>query len=802
MPRFAPLRSNRSRPASALPLLALALLLAGCAGGGEPRASAASLDATLPREPEAALAVLQDRVRQVPEDLRARQLRAELLERVGDPETAAQEWQEIVVAATSPAHRRIARRGLARCLEAVLGPLHVLPPTDPGARARAGVLLNSWRALGPSDGWEARIGEARTLHRLGRSEEAAQLLAERARHSDPLSLERLLLLIFEEPGATDWRPVVRAYDAFTRAPEDSTREHAFEQLIRIAGAGPESESAHTAEGFLVRSARETTDPGTALARWARTHERERSVRILDSQLTGAVDAARTALEEGRPLEAWRELAPLLTEAPARGSEVASLLERCCLDLCALCQRLHDDGAAEEAARVARAIRSLPGSALPPPARERVAAALRREQLAAVESGIREGIAAAERERAGQQPAKALARLDALLEGAPAELAPRVQRARAHALADLGEERAALRTLQRHGPFPDPRTRRLQGILLARVGRGEEAEAILQSLPRAELNTEAFDALLVALEGQGKWTQVLARLHTLGDPTPFRHQGLRERATLAAARQALHQREPAEALRLLHFHLKPEELGSAAALPLLVEAELGEGRPAAAASWLLRDARPRPPLPGDLWRELIERSRGVVPVEIRFALLRRAPETTLTAEDRTWMVGLWPRLGPYLPASGRYDGVLLRSDGEGGKEGELRLRETWTGVTGRTVLADGGEILWRREAGRWIRAENGVEWWLPLGDGAEGRTEEEVSPDGTTARILASGHTVRLDGVDIPGCLTIEVSPAGADGTTVLLELAPERGVVRRSRVEPGGERTEEWRVPTLEPRQP
>ncbi|MGA1201847.1 MAG: hypothetical protein ACO4BJ_02585, partial [Planctomycetota bacterium] len=111
MPRFAPLRSNRSRPASALPLLALALLLAGCAGGGEPRASAASLDATLPREPEAALAVLQDRVRQVPEDLRARQLRAELLERVGDPETAAQEWQEIVVAATSPAHRRIARRG-------------------------------------------------------------------------------------------------------------------------------------------------------------------------------------------------------------------------------------------------------------------------------------------------------------------------------------------------------------------------------------------------------------------------------------------------------------------------------------------------------------------------------------------------------------------------------------------------------------------------------------------------------------------------------------------------------------------
>jgi tetratricopeptide (TPR) repeat protein len=780
-------RSCGRRPSVAtLAAAALILALAGCGGGGERRSDRGDAAVVLPDDPAAALAEVDRALAENPRDVAMRHRRAELLAGAGRHEEAAGDWEAVLDARPKGSVRAKALVGCARAWEMSCGELRVIGADEAQTKARAERALAAWRKCAEVDERDARLGEIRALYRLGRFAEGDDRLAKVASKSAELSQERCLALLLDEQAGTPALVVVRGLDHFARAPEVEVRELAVVQLIRFADATNESEVAHTAEGLLVRLCREAGASCPALSFWQESRQQGSENRLAAAHRQRAIAQARDALDRGRPLQAWRPLELLLRGESEGTPEVRELVNRCCTLLCSLCQEKLAIGDVDAAGEATAVIRSLPNAWLDTAERECASAALRAHQVAAIRVQAQSTLAEARKAVDERRPEDALRTLDPLLGSLPPELVPEVQMIRARALSQKGEPQEALELLERYGPFTEPVIQRLHGILLAAADRGEEAEAILESLPLKFFNVEAFDGLLSALENQEKWEKLIARLSTLGGELPQRYKPIRQRAVVGAAQRRLDNLDPQGAVDMLRGNLPDDEILSGPSGPLLVRALLESGQTERALEILINEGGGIDSVPANLVTMVANKAAHRLEPEQRFQLLRRVPEWERDEKTKSFLAESWPQYGSYLPRPGRYSNTykVKSFDAEGQvledkvESVQLVWKQSYFAVHGDSRTKE----TWRLDGDLWIRTTDQYEWWLPVRVEGKPPLPAVESPDGVSAQIIESGHSVTVGGQTYRGCVGIQVTlPKQASGESIRVDVAPELGEVRWQR---------------------
>ena len=373
-------------------------------------------------------------------------------------------------------------------------------------------------------------------------------------------------------------------------------------------------------------------------------------------------------------------------------------------------------------------------------------------------------------------------LDPLLDQFPPELIPEVQMIRARALAQRDAPADALVLLERYGPFSDPQVQRLHGSLLASVGRGEDAEAMLENLPLKFFNVEAFDALLSALEQQAKWEKLIARLNTLGGELPARYRPIRKRAVIGAANRMIENLNPQGAIDLLQGNLDEKEVLAGDSGPLLVRAMLETGQTEKALSILVDDSGGLETVPASLVKMVADRAAHKLEPAQRFQLLRRLPEWERDDRTSEFLATNWPRYGDYLPSPGRYEATYqIRTFGEEGEVLTDKIERALIEWKGSYFVVDGigdSKETWRVEGDLWIRTTFENEWWVPVRAEENPPIPEIESPDHVKSQLVEAGHSVSTKQQNFTGCLGIDVFlPNLGPDEKIRIDLAPGIGEV-------------------------
>lgn len=782
-------QSGGARRAAAPRLIPVILLgvLAGCGGGGENRADRDVVaPVELPPDPEAALAEVDRALAENSRNAGARAQRAELLTGLGRHEEAAAEWDAVLAAKAKGKARATALVGSAKAWEMSCGVLRPLAADETQARSRAERALSGWRTCTEEvDPVAGQLGQARCLYRLGRFDESSAIIVRSEGKSAEFSEERCLALLIEEARGGAPLPIVRRLDLFARAPDVAVRELAVGQLVRFAETASDAEVAHTAEGLLVRLCRDESAHCPTLLEWESSRRVGSEHRLAAAHRTRAISQTKDCLDRGRPLQAWRSLELLLRGAEEGDTEVRALVNRCCSQLCELCRAKLEVGDLEAAGQAANVIRGLPAVWLGTSESECAMTMLRAHQVAAIRAQAKETLTSARKSVDERRPDDALATLDPLLESSPPELVAEIQMIRARALALKGENEEALSLLERHGPFSDPVVQRLQGVLLAAAGRGEEAEAILESLPLKFFNVEAFDGLIAALEQQRKWEKLIARLNTLGGEIPVRYRPTRMRAVVGAAERRMENLDPQGAIDFLRGNLDEEEVLSGSAGTLLVRALLETGQVDRALEILIDEGGGIEAVPAHLVSMVANKAADRLAPEQRFQLLRRVPDWERDDPTRKFLDENWPRFGSYLPRPGRYEATYkVRTFGPEGEvltdvmeTKKLVWKKSYFAVTGE----DGTET-WRTNGDTWVRTTNDYEWWLPVRVEDRSSLPKLESPDGVSAELVEFGHSVQCGTLTHAGCIGMEVKlPNLPSNESLRIDVAPEMGEIRWQR---------------------
>lgn len=778
-----PSRSGRSRAAAGLVCLLLLGIAAGCSGSGETRKSNTANQVELPDDPAAALTELDRRLAEDPNDVRSLVARAEILSATEDHVEAASAWNAVLAAGPDKKLRRHATIQVARSWEHACGELRVLEEEESTEREHAGRALSAWDDVRDDvREHEGTLGVVRSLYLLGRIDAAMDEIVKVESGSAPLSQERCLALLIQEQREANPMAVVRALDRFARSPDEAVRNMAVVQLVRLGETAHHPEVSHTAEGYLVRLTREDGPGCAALTDWEASRNEGKANRLAAAHRARAKRMAREALDRGRPIEAWRNIEKLLRGEDSPAADVTALLNTCCDQLCSICAHKLEVGDVDTAGELAAVLRVLPKSWLGTAQSDCVSSTLRAHQVATIRAQAENTLADATSAVDQRKPDEALAILDPLLEQFPPELVPEVQMIRARALAQQGEKRTALRLLEKHGPYADPAVQRLQGVLLAEANRGEEAEAILESLPLKFFNVEAFDGLLLALEQQSKWEKLIARLNTLGGQMPVRYLPARRRAVMGAAERRMSNLDPDGAIAVLRGNLTETELQKSGAGTLLVKALLEANRTDEALAMLIGEGGGIESVPAELVEMVAERAASSLEPEERFALLSRIPEWDRDASTQEFLAGNWPRYGSYLPAQGNWTATYRRrtygEDGQVVNETLETMQIEWKRSYFAVTRSDRSKETWRASGDLWIRNTLEREWWVPMRAESSPPLDEVTSPDGVVAQVVEAGHSVTTPKQTFDGCIGVRITTPGSGvQESTRIDMAPEIGDV-------------------------
>ncbi|MFQ5653703.1 MAG: hypothetical protein ACE5GW_03105 [Planctomycetota bacterium] len=778
----------------------LILLVAGCAGVPKAPKQLDSIRTLATTDPEAALQELDGLVGAHPRHPEVRAARARTLEALGRAEEAFAEWT-VVIESPVKKNRSLLRdthSGLRRTAESLVGSLLAARQETPSTAEQRvfEVILRASDQLARRDGGnrDALYWEACSLWRLGRVKECREALKKNRKRSKGDDRARFLTALIEEQTGGDRAGAVEVFCTLTRSRSAEARRLAANHLIQLLEDSrvPEQQR-DVVVGVLVRLSRSNERVPREVRAWARGFQSEETARIRSARVRRSLQRARRAAADQAWGEAWRLLADLPADDPAVREVRAQVLPGWAEQMVGRGLRDLENHRFTAAKKIVDEIAGLADGELPPALRGRF------DRLrSGVESGIRrielkERLDEARVAILEKRAKDALAILDPLGRELPTQLQREVDVLRAEALYLWGNQREPLEILETHADYLRPPAQRLRGVLLAELGHGEEAEAVLEKLPLKYFNTQAFDGLLLALERQGKWETLLARLNTL--PTlPRRYRPIRREASREAALRRLQNSDPEGAVRMLKGNLDEMERLQDSVREVFLEALLAAGKVDEATEFLTTSKSAGI---GDLSGRLVdlveEKAGDRLSDELRFELLRqmRSSQRDEAAED--FLNRTWARYGDFLPPPGNYTlhyttrDATLNDDMEGE---ESSFEVVWQGSEFVVHGSDRSTERWRVQKGIWHR--RGSQGALRIPVRASGRPpyplhEFQMQGQSWTSQVIESGVRVHAGRRAYSGCLRIRLASVEDPGDTITLELAPEVGEVRRTVTEDGEE---------------
>lgn len=789
------------------------LLLAGCSGID--RSAQERIDSAkklLSTSPEQALAQLAPVLDQYPKHVRARRLQALALEASGDTQGAIDAWGYVINSHSSQSERLLldAHTRFSRLTLAELGDLpdRVVESPQGVERERIVALQTSLNFLlenAPDDRF-ALLSKAGCLYRLGPPNQPLPVIA-RVVELYPGDEPALFLQALAQEQMEPRDPQALAtYFHLAQSESEETRRVVAKHLIFLASAETtDAESRENVRGVLLRMLRDRDSAPEVLLGWDREHGSAERDRIEAHRLDLQFHEIDALVAAGEYQQAWWVLDEMPLQHPGAKEKRKEVAE-------AWARRLVDKGSERLAARrldeardARKALDAVPSELLSTALAERVQRFT--QDLGSVDRTlqVKLGLGRAEEALRRRQPQEALTHLEGLEALATGGDRDELFLLRAHALLDWGDRKGALQAFDKVTKLKEIADKRSYALLLVENGRAEEATEFLDLLPIGAMRGEVLDALIESLEKQGKWESILARLSDL-TPLPKRLIPVRRRASTEAADRWIRIGNSERAMRVLRSYLEPAELEQPPIIGLYLQAAIRTGETATAKRLLLDgDARRFATLPPEVVLEGVERLGGSITEQERYALLQRLERMGHVGgeEVETRLAQMAPRFGRYLPAPGTYDvryritETLADSDGE-----EVRsLSVTWR-WEGERFLVEGDGFpaeSWWVEDDIWHRETPEGELLIPVrveGGPPLPRTTFPLRGFDAGAEIVEAGTRVTVGDTTYEGCLRVRIITGGAEQEQILLDLAPDRGEVRRE-VMRAGKRVALWEMTLL-----
>ncbi len=770
---------------------------------------------SLHSEPGVAVPIFDRLITKSPDDPRLLRGRATALEALDRFEGAIQDWTHLLELSTEQDDADqilLSHGGIGRCLLWALGrPAAAYSPASPERIARLNSGLKSFRAVLSGGGQDdfALFGLAYCEFGLGRLANSKQtvdrLLDLDAEHEDARFLDlrirqelvgvspawiRELAGFLDSDDSAVWTATARELLAFAHQPDLSTRVKlevaAGVELIRDTDDLPKDIATLLAqldtEQVEQRSRRESQQQISIARRARRNHEWPTGWKaLLRAESLGAkVDSEKRAFTD-----AWANFLADRIERDLRGIRVGLAKK----ELDALKAVPTDFLSSDVTERIATVEVDFADAW----ARHRID-----DQMNDARSKLRDGKATA-----------ALTILDELSADVPTQRRVEFDLLHAQAMADCDRPDDAVEILDRiRGSgalkeFKDTEVFRVYGVLLSRVGRSEEAQAILEELPLYLFDSRAFEALLTALQQQGEWESVLARLQGLST-IPAKYRSVMVHSAAQAARRRLRGSDPDAAKRLLNSYLQESDYQDPQVqdvyLEILVETDHFEE-----AAELILNANESllSKLPTKLLGMVRSKAEETLSAEDKFDLFVRLmahdddPDLAQTVED------LWPQYGSYFPKPGSYvaEYQVRTINGKSTQDitpGEMTVE--WKGDHFEIESPLGNEN-WRFESNVWIRNMGGVEMRYPCQASARPPHPVEQYKSGGqlwSAQVIEFGATATAAGRRYPNCLKIQVINEANQNQFRYLFLAPDTGMVLQEEYR-FGEVINKWELKSFTP---
>lgn len=774
--------------------LMILILLAGCAGMDP--ASRHSLDtARSAVDSDVTLALREARavLERHPENLEARALAARALSSLDRYVESAHEWTFVVENDDASYEDLItSHRGRLNTLKMLLGP----PPHEPDANRsptdrdwmRAG--LESCEFIIDEEGADeaTRLAQADLLYRLGMSHKAQPILSEVLQDSPQQELAQYLQTLVQEQQSGVDEVTIRSHCRLVRAQDAEVRRLAATHLIYLLDGQERPELVKdNIRGNLLRFAREDAgEVPVEIAQWAREHQEIAADKIDSRRLArqlSEIDGAEKRREWNR---GWR----LLGQLPASDAQVQarrrSFIDAWCLELVQVGEQLIEQGDLEGARKQADTLAQLPRGELPDASSTLAQEFEGRLKTAETRSSLSGDLKRIEEALQRRDFTEAFAILETMSDtGLPTELKRQILAFRAEALYQSGDHKSALQILDELQDPSTPRHQRIYGILLAKMGRGEEAQSILENLPLGHLAGDALSAYFEALRQQKNWDAILARMLAMR-PLPEEYRPVRRDACFEAASIRLRRRNPRGALKMLETHLPGDELGMAPVHEVYLQSVLAVGQVESAQELIqLQGVDALPPVSDRLARKLAEEVAPLFPESESFQLLKNL-ESNSPGTVRDQLMALWSRFGDYFPKPGNYT-AQVRSydvDGDGGPAEAKSFTQNMNWIDGgfEVKCDDMPNERWTISDGIWTQITPGGDRRIPVRVTGPPPYEPTTFIQGSqqwTAEIMETNARVEINSVEYLGCLRIRLTPGDSSGHSTILTIAPEVGEIRR-----------------------
>ncbi|MEE8143614.1 MAG: hypothetical protein V3T77_10980, partial [Planctomycetota bacterium] len=440
-----------------------------------------------------------------------------------------------------------------------------------------------------------------------------------------------------------------------------------------------------------------------------------------------------------------------------------------------------------AQKIGDTLQSVPAAQMPEAALEKQREYLKKVHNAILVLGIKAEMRRAQNALARGKTQEALD----LLEPVEAKLIPEVwmeyELLKATALYRHGQERDAMEVLDNLDEVPDPRAQRIYGILLAKAGRGEGAEILLEGLPLNLFNSAALEALLMALEQQGKWEALLGRLMALHS-LPERFRPVLLRSCAALARRKLRHDDPEGALDVFRSYLSEADLTRRPASDVYMEALLRSNKIDEATRFILKDgAAAIGSIPPHLLSLVKDKASRSLSEELRFRLYMRL-KANHDPDVEEELASLWPRYGSYMLEEGnyllQYRKTQMSSPGSNRVSSEDIFEQKLTWIRDRFLVQQKGEPdeEWWLRNGILHRKNPEGELLLPLriiGIPPFTPLTSYVGVTKWTAEIIGTNEEISAADRYYPSCMRVRLAAEDRPSTYIDIFYAPEGGEVLR-----------------------
>lgn len=778
-----------SRVALLMPLL----ILLGCASLDDTsRLALDNAEALLESEPERSLRQALSVLESYPDNIEAHRLAAIALENLQRYDDATQEWEYLISQEDRLETESFleAHAGVIRNVVAQLGdlPHRVAEPPQGALRARIVKAFNSCDTIleyEPADRF-AQYSKAALLYRMGLPHRARPILTEIVGSEPNNAAARFVLNLVREQQIGVHDRAIREFCSLVRCDDPDIQRQAAQHLIYLLDDPKLDEGTKdNISGNLLRFANNPKGVPTEVLAWSQRYSELSSHRIEERRQSRVLQEIEAAQELRDWERGWRLLTELSGNDPELKRRRVRFAELWCQELLSASEQLLERGQVQEAKQRAEMIAKLPTDHFPESLKGRIHGFTSKLDTALAANALQATIEQVHAAIAKRDGAKALTLLEGIESAkAPRELRGRLDTLRAEALYLTGDKNTALQLLDAQEELEDPRHQRIYGILLTDARRSEEAQQVLESLPYGHLTGKALESLLMSLEQQKKWEEILGRLLSI-HPLPEQYRVIRRNACYEAANIRLRRKDPRGALQVLDTYLDETEMTRPPVHEIYLGGLLATSQTDRASEIIETFGIDNLlPLSTDLMDQIAQKIAPDLPGQQRFRLLStlEAQEDGITGD---LLDNLWAEFGHYLPKPGSYS-IRYRSVqmGSGTNQEPTYLTQTLRWERNEFVVA--GEKApkerWREKSGVWMRQTSLGEMRIPVravGSPPHAPLSYRMQNTDWTAEIVETNNLVSIDGQNYRGCIRVRLVPDGETEESIYLDLAPRIGEIRR-----------------------